>query len=171
MKKNLISILILALLVVNVALTAVMMFSVMGTAKKTGALVDSISTVLNLELEKKQEEEDTGEVSIADAMVHDIQEDITIPLKKSEDGKDHYCIVNVSVMMNTKHEDYATYYANIVSQESIMKSIVIDVIGSRTLEEAKADPEAMKNDILQKIQEAYDSTFIYKVVFSNILYQ
>ena len=31
MKKNMISILVLALLIVNVALTAVMMFSVMGT--------------------------------------------------------------------------------------------------------------------------------------------
>ena len=37
MKKNLISILILALMVVNLVLTAIMMFSVMGTAKKNGS--------------------------------------------------------------------------------------------------------------------------------------
>ena len=50
MKKNLLSILILVLLIVNIALTVVMMISVTGTNKKTGELVTSIATVLNLEL-------------------------------------------------------------------------------------------------------------------------
>ena len=40
MKKNLISIVILALLIVNIVLTAIMMFSVTGTSRKTAALVD-----------------------------------------------------------------------------------------------------------------------------------
>ena len=50
MKKNLLSILILVLLVVNIALTAVMMISVTGTNKKTADLITSIATVMNLEL-------------------------------------------------------------------------------------------------------------------------
>ena len=50
MKRNLISILILALLIVNVVLTAIMMFSVTSTSKKTAALVDSISSAIALEL-------------------------------------------------------------------------------------------------------------------------
>ena len=49
MKKNLLSILILALLIVNIALTAVMMVSVIGTNSKTGELVSSIAAVMNLE--------------------------------------------------------------------------------------------------------------------------
>ena len=47
MKKNLISIIILALLIVNIVLTAIMMFSVTGTATKTSALVDNITRALN----------------------------------------------------------------------------------------------------------------------------
>ena len=43
MKRNLLSVLILALLIVNVALTAVMMVSVTQTNKKTAALIDSIN--------------------------------------------------------------------------------------------------------------------------------
>ena len=38
MKKNLLSILILVLLIVNIALTSVMMISVISTNKKTAAL-------------------------------------------------------------------------------------------------------------------------------------
>ena len=50
MKKNLISVLILALLVVNLVLTSIMMFSTMSSVKKTSALVTSIASVLNIEL-------------------------------------------------------------------------------------------------------------------------
>ena len=50
MKKNLLSILILVLLLVNIALTSVMMISVIGTNKKNAELVTSIAAVMNLEL-------------------------------------------------------------------------------------------------------------------------
>ena len=66
MKKNLISIIILALLVVNVVLTAIMMFSVTGASRKTAALVDNISTALNLELTAKTE---NGENSLRSRIV------------------------------------------------------------------------------------------------------
>lgn len=171
MKKNLISVLILALLVVNVVLTAIMMFSTMGAVKKTGALVNSIATVLNIELEKDTEEVDTS-VQIADMVSYDITDTLTIPLKKGEDGKDHYYIVNVTLMMNSKDADYETYGPTIANQDSLLKSIVIEVIGGHTLEEALASPEALREEILSKMQEAYGgSTFIYKVAFSNIMHQ
>ena len=45
MKRNLLSVLILALLVVNIVLTAVLMFSVVGTNNKVAALVTDIGTI------------------------------------------------------------------------------------------------------------------------------
>lgn len=50
MKKNLMTVLILALLIVNIALTGVMLVSIVGTNKKTAQLVDNITTAMNLEL-------------------------------------------------------------------------------------------------------------------------
>ena len=50
MKKNLMSVLILALLIVNIVLTVITMVSVTSTNKKTASVVNSIATVLNLEL-------------------------------------------------------------------------------------------------------------------------
>lgn len=173
MKKNLISVLILALLVVNVVLTAIMMFSTMGSVKKTGQLVTTIATVLNIELDDEAETEDTGEVKIGDVYTHDIEDALTIPLKKGEDGKDHYYIVNVSLMLNKTHEDYETYSADVTAhaQDSYFKSLVIEVIGNHTLEEIKDNPEGVREEILSKIQSAYGSTFIFKVAFSNVMYQ
>ena len=171
MKKNLISVLILALLVVNLVLTSIMMFSTMSSVKKTSALVTSIASVLNIELAGESEAVGETEVKLTDLVTHDIPDDLTIPLKKGEDGKDHYYIVAVSLMLNKNHPDYETYGANIASQDSLIKSIIIEVIGSHTLEEAKADSEALRNEILAKLQDAYGSDFIYKVAFSNIMYQ
>ena len=54
MKKNMLSILILALLIVNIVLTAIMMFSITGTAKKTSALIDDISAAINLDLKNQR---------------------------------------------------------------------------------------------------------------------
>lgn len=171
MKKNLISILILALMVVNVVLTAIMMFSVTSTAKKTGKLVTNIAAALNLELESKEEKPDDSTVAIADSVPYDIEDKLTIPLKKSEDGKSHYCLVKVSFYMNSKHEDYATYSGSIDANLSLIKNAIIDVFGSYTMDEAQGNPEAIKQDILKELQKLYGSTFIYKVAFSDIMYQ
>ena len=170
MKKNLISVLILALLVVNLVLTSIMIFSTKGAVKKTGALVTSIATVLNIEIGG---EEETGptEIKLADLETHDIPDELMVPLRRGEDGKDHYYIVQVSLMLNKDHPDYETYGPTISSQDSIIKSIIIEVIGSHTLDEIQADPEGLRVEILKKIQDAYSSEFIYKIAFSNIMYQ
>ena len=55
MKKNLLSIIILALLVVNIILSAIMMISVTSASKKTAALVADISTIIGLEINGVQQ--------------------------------------------------------------------------------------------------------------------
>ena len=170
MKKNLISVLILALLVVNVILTGILMFSTMSSVKKTSALVTNIATVLNIELDDgKKEEEGPATVAMKDSVTHDIEE-LTILLKNGEDGKSHYALVNVAVLMNSAHEDYATYGANIAQYDSVIKSIINEKFQSYTMEELQANQETVKEEILAEIQAQFDSTFVYKVVISSIMF-
>lgn len=86
MKKNLMSILILALLVVNIVLTAIMMFSVTGAMKSTTALVGKIAAVLDLELNLGA---DDNQLSIQDSAPYNITDAMTIPLKIGEIGRAH----------------------------------------------------------------------------------
>lgn len=53
MKRNLLSIIILALLVVNLVLTSIMMVNVSSASKKTAALVGDIADTLKLELSRR----------------------------------------------------------------------------------------------------------------------
>lgn len=173
MKKNLISILILGLLVVNVVLTAITMFSVTSTNKKTAAVVNDIATILNLELsgEKDGEEEGAPAVSMEDTVPYAIEDELTIMLKPGEDGKDHYVQVSVSLAMNSKDKGYKTYGEKIGDNVSLIKGEINDVFSSYTLEEARGNEEQIRNEILKKIQAMFDSEFIYKVTFSSIVYQ
>ncbi|MBO7358130.1 MAG: flagellar basal body-associated FliL family protein [Lachnospiraceae bacterium] len=181
MKKNLISVLILALVIVNIVLTSILLFSLASPIKKTSNMVTNISSILSLELEGP-EKEDTSKVSIDNLVPHDIDEEFTIPLKHSShtdeygniitDSKDHYCIVEVSLMLNSANEDYAKYSETISSHDSMFKGIIVDVIGSHTLEEIRDDTESVRNEILDSIREMYDgSEFVYKVNFTNVMYQ
>lgn len=172
MKKNLISIVILALLVVNIVLTSIMMFSVMSTNKKTAGLVTDIASAISLELGTQEEEEvvipmdETQPYTIAELM---------IPLKKSEtegDDKDHYAQLSVTFSMNIKHKDYKTYGSGDLSaREDLIKGQIIEVVSQYTMEEAKDNSEAITDEILSRIQKLFDSDFIFDVTLSSQFYQ
>lgn len=173
MKKNLISIIILALLVVNIVLTAIMMFSVMSTSKKTAALVDNISTALNLELAAKGAGSESPEESIpmSDIQTYDISESMTIPLKSDDSGEAHFCMVSVTLSMNTKDKAYKTYGETIADRESLIKSEIVDVFAEYTLDEARDHQDDIRQEILERVQKMFDSEFIFNVSFSDILFQ
>ena len=168
MKRNLLSVLILALVLVNVALTAVMMISVTSTNKKTAALVDSIAMVLNLEIEKKEEE---APIPITDLDIYAIPDEMTILLKADESGQSHYAMVSLSIAMNTKDEDYATYQPMVSQRESLIKSEIMEAFGSYTKAEVESDSSIVANDIKQRLQTMFDSKFITDVSFQKIVTQ
>lgn len=178
MKKNLISIVVLALLIVNIVLTAIMMFSVLSTNKKTASLVTDIASAISLDL--GTEEEETKEVvSMENTATYTIA-DMTIPFKKSQaaadgeggtqDTRDHYAAISVTFSMNSKHKDYKNYGEDMASREELIKGKIFEVINQRTMEEAQADTDAVRLDILKKIQDLFGSDFIFDATI-RIIYQ
>ncbi len=174
MKKNMISIIILALLIVNVVLTAIMMFSVTSASKKTAALVDNIAKALDLELTAKNGDGEAEEeiIPMTDTETYQISESMTIPLKASEgDDAEHYCLVSVTLSINTKDKGYKTYGSDLSGQESLIKSEINDAFGQYTLEEARNSQDQIRQEILERVQTMFDSEFIYNVSFSDIMFQ
>ena len=169
MKKNLISIIILALLIVNIVLTAIMMFSVTGTATKTSALVDNITRALNLELTAKGDA-GASAVPISEIATYDIAE-MTIELQQDAEGEQHFFVGSITLSMNTKDKDYKTYGGDMESRESLIKSEITDVISSYTVEDARSNQDTIKSEILERIQTLFNSEFVFNVAFSDILIQ
>lgn len=172
MKKNMLSILILALLIVNLVLTSVMMFTMMGTTKKTSRLIDGISTALSLEIASPDEEggEVAAEVTMEDIKVYQIADQMTIGLAKGADGKNHYCMMSVSLSLNSKDEDYEKYSATLGDNEDMIKDKIFQIVGSHSIEEAESNQDGLRQEILEAIQQMYGSKFVYNVVFRDIIF-
>lgn len=175
MKKNLISIVILALLTVNIVLTSIMMFSVMSTNKKTAALVGKIASAISLDLgEGVNGEEEQKVVSMEDTMPYTIS-DMTIPLKRSEaegeDAKDHYALLSVTLSMDSSSKDYKKYGEDLSTREDLIRGLINDVVSQFTLEEFNANQQQVKEEILKSIQSLFDSDFIFDVSLSKANYQ
>ena len=166
-----ISIVILALLVVNIVLSSITLLSVSGTNRKTAALVTDIAAAINLDLGGQTEEEKQEvTVSMADVVTYDIT-DLTVPLKKGEnDEKEHYAMLSVTLSMNSKDKDYKTY-GDLSARESLIKGEINDAVSQHTADEARENSHAIEEEILQRVQAMFDSQFIYDVTFSSILIQ
>lgn len=172
MKKNLISIIILALLVVNIVLTAIMMFSVTSASRQTAALVNNISTALNLELSAQAGGEGaTVYVPMENTETFSIAESMTIPLKAGEDGENHFCMASISFSINTKDKGYKKYGSDLTQQEPLIKDKINTIFGRYTLEEARQGESEIKQEILKEVQAMFDSEFIFNVAFSDVMYQ
>lgn len=173
MKRNLMTVIILVLLVLNLILTGIMMFSTLSANKKTIALVDSIATVLNIEISGVNSEEAQEEVvvSVADSEIYDIPDSMTIALKPGADGADHYALVEVSFSVNKTHDDYKSYQPMLAEKQSKIKSEIIDVIGSYTKEEAQSNLPGLQAAILKRVQDMFGSDFVYEAYFRDIKFQ
>lgn len=171
MKKNLISIIILALLIVNIVLTAIMMFSVTGASNQTAALVKNIATVLDLELTGGEDEQPT--VAMKNTETYSFSDSMTVPLKKGEeDDKDHYCIVSITLSIDKKADGYKEYGSaeSLAAKEGLIKDEINSVFAQYTMEEARNNQEQIKKEILERVQRMFDSKFIYNVSFSDIMF-
>lgn len=162
MKKNLLTILILALGILNMILTAVIVFAVVPTTMRTNALISKVASTIQLELEgAKNSDED--KIDFTDIETYNIEEKMTINLKNSpNDTKSHYASVTVALSVNKKSEDYAKLNETIATNENAIKEIIRDEFINFTKEEVVDNvvKEKIKSDILLKIQNYFNSDFI-----------
>lgn len=170
MKKNILTLIILVVGVANLILTAIIMFSIVPSAKKSDKMITDICSVLDLELESEKEEK-ADKVAVSDLSFFDIEDEMIVNLKTGADGKTHYAVLKVSVSMDTKNKDYKTYGEKISEQSSLIKNAVFDVVGAYTYEEAQGKNEEMENKILEEIHDMFNSDFIYQVIFSDVKLQ
>lgn len=171
MKKNLLTVLILALMIVNIVFSTIIMISVISANKKTADLVGNLATAMNLEWTVPGgAAEAEPEVSLADTVVYALPESMMVPLN-SADGKLVYMIFDLSVSMNKKGEGYKDYGENIsaAAYDSVIKDTVNSIVSAHTEDECKNNFDPIKAEILQAIQNLFDSTkFIYKANVSGI---
>lgn len=169
MKKNLITVLILALCVVNLILNIMVVFVCMPSAKKTNNLIDEIASVLNLELESG-----TGAPTVAleNIATFNVEAQV-VNLKDDGSGTSHYVQLGITLEMDNSSEDYAALSAVLTNSEGAVFDEARNIVSNYTYEEVsdQETQEKIKEQILSNLQKKYGSQCIYNVSFSKFTTQ
>lgn len=173
MKKNLMSVLILALVLANLILTVILMISVVPQSKKANELITKVCNAIDLQLDSGKEDgsvnvpmDQLEEVKIADG------ETMTINLKKGEDGKDHWAVISFALAVDTKHKDYKKYGIEAITEkQGLIKDEMNKIVANHTMEELRDNAAGVQGEILKKLQKMFDSDYIVSVAFDTINYQ
>lgn len=175
MKKNIFTIVIMALAAINVILTAVIVFTTVPAMNRTNKLIQQISTMVDLELEGSEENQDAV-VSVKDKEVHTFKNStettITINLKKSANGEAHYAQLDaVYVTVNKAADDYEDLAALLDSKGSDVIDIVTKTMRTYDYETITTGDSQLKSEIVEQLQVFFESDTIIDVTFDNLRYQ
>ena len=169
MKKNLITVIILALCVVNLVLNIMIVFVCMPSAKKTNKLITEIASVLNLELEGSNGEK---VVDLENIGTYSVEAQV-INLK--DDGSDtkHYVQVGLTLELDKSSDDYEKLNTVLAEAQGPVFDEVRNVIEGYTYEEVnnQETKEKIKKQILSNLQKKYATSCIYRVSFSKFTTQ
>lgn len=172
MKKNIFSVIITALTVINVVLTAIMFFVMMPTFTKTNNLLTQIASAINLDLNVDGEANGEEDYSLKDletvAVTFDSQQ--TLNLKTGSDGQAHYALLDgYSLSVYKEADDYKDVSDILTNNQAEITDIIRAVIQSHSADDISED--VIKKEALEQIQEHLDSKTVKKVMLSNFMYQ
>jgi len=175
MKKNLITVIILALVVVNLVLTAVLTITIIPETQKANELITKVCSAIDLDLVAG----DTAgslSVDVADMVDYPVSsgEKMTINLADSGDGNLHYAVLVVSLSLDSTNEDYATFgdgNGNLSTSDNIISDTIKTVVANHTIEDMRNNEDGVKEEILEALQGLFKSSFIVRVNFASATYQ
>ncbi len=165
MKRNMLAIVILAATLVNLTLSAVLIFTVIPKAKRTDALIEKIVSAVELETESGLGK-DYGEILPAD------QDEYTFTEKavnlKPNGNKPVIAQLSITVTLNKKHDDYSTVQPLITDKENKIIAAAAGVLGGYSSAEVSVYTEDINKAVLAKVQEIFQSDCIIEVTL-NVL--
>ena len=173
MKKNIFSVIITVLTVVNVVLTAIMFFVMVPTFNKTNNLITQVASVLNLELDGDSDASADADYSMKDLedtpVTFDSQQ--TINLKTGADGSQHYAMISgYTISVNKKADDYKDFGTDAVTaKSSVYTDIIRSVIQSHTEDDISED--IVKKEALEQIQKKFDTKAIVGITLTNFMFK
>lgn len=170
MKKNLITVITLALVVMNLVLTVILTITILPETKKANELITKVCSAIDLDLESGSATSN-ADIPIDQIDVYDIEDQQTINLKSSGDGKDHFAVITVSISMDKKNKDYKELQPEVENKVELIKGEINNIVSQYTIDEIKNNQSAVQNEILKDLQKMFGSDFIVAVGFPTAQYQ
>ncbi len=169
MKKNLITVLIFALCLINLVFNILLVFVFMPSANKTNKLITDIAKVLDLELASQKSEEESS-VDVSNLDQYQLEQGNAINLAADDSGSIHVLQYGLTINMNKTAEDYEKVSLDVAASSSLIYDLCRDVMGKYTY--AQVIDTTTQNEIKEKLLTELKKIFntkdaIYSVSFYN----
>ncbi len=165
MKKNLMSVIILALLVVNLVLTSVLMFTIYPQSKKANELITAVCNAIQLDLHSGAPT-GLGNLPIDQITTYKVSEGADMTINLSGGG---YAVVQVSLSVNNQSETFKSNGTNtLTNQESIIKDAINNIVRQYSKSEFLDNNDAVKREILKSLQQTFGADYIVGVTFPKV---
>lgn len=179
MKRNILTVVVIALCLINLALSAVIVFSIVPMANRTNDLIAQVASVINLELEDPKADSIIGDVPVDDRetlepIANSSGTEVTVNLKQSSKGVNHVAIFDtVTLTVNKKADDYKKVTGLITQNTNYIIECVTTTLTQRTYEEIQEDTDRsqLKKAILEKLNSYFGTSMICDVTVNNLKYQ
>ena len=174
MKKNLFTLIIIVLLLVNTALTAIMAIMIIPETQNVNALVAKVAAAIDLDTEAGIAADATVYVPLENIATYSLAdgEAQTMTLKPDADGSPHYVVMSVSISMDITQDDYATYNSGDLSTyDTQLQDLIGSTISQYTLEEFTSSQTEIKKELTEQLQTMFQSRFIIGVNFYGVTTQ
>jgi len=168
MKRNMLAVLILVVSLANLVMTGLMIFVVLPGSKSYTELVNKVASAI--ELEEKESNADEISVDEKEQYVYD-KADFTINLKK-EGKKDSYVVINqVSLTLNKSDKDYDKTKGLLDANEVKVHDMITTIYEGHTKTEVTTQKKEIKDEVLQRLKEEFESDAIIDIAYGSITCQ
>lgn len=175
MKKSMLNVITLALVLINLALTAVLTFTISSTTQKTNNLITKIAEIIDLDVGGglASKEAENASVSVTDLETLDVKNSdsttkITLSLLDNN-NKIHYAQVSVVLTLNKKSKDYESKRASIDSGMQLIVNNVNTVVGGYTYDTALQNKSNMEAELLSNLQNLFQTDMIKSVAINLVI--
>jgi flagellar FliL protein len=172
MKRNILTVLILALSIVNLVLMAIVIFTIVPSTNKTNNLITQVSQIIELELHSGS---DDSSITANDISIYDLsaEQDLFVNLM-SEAGKtqESYAkISKISLSLYKKTDDFSEVKQKIEESTTIITDKVRSVLSKYTKQEAKSNEAAIKQEIVKELNTYFDTSIVVDISFGTLVYE
>ncbi len=168
MRKNLITVIILAICIINLVFNILLVFVFMPSTTKTNKLISDIAEILDLEIASQSNGDSSG-FDVADLAPFQLEQGNPINLASDGSDKVHALQYGLTINLDKTAKDYSKVQSNLEASTSLIYDMTRDVIGNYTYAQV-IDVEVqrqIKEEILRNLKETFNTECIYSVSFYN----
>ncbi len=169
MKKNLITVIILAICIINLIFNILIVFVFMPQATKTNNLITDIAKALDLEIASLSSGAYPGQFDVSNLAPFQLEQGNPINLADDGSGDVHMVQYGLTINLDKTAADYKDVETNLTSSTALVYDTARDIIAKYTYSQV-IDVEVqrqIKEEILYSLKETFNTECIYSVSFYN----